>query len=223
MRLHLPLAGWRKILLGLMVLGVSAFAASPRAADNPKSTPSVSELVVIAHRAPTVSELDVVARAECLQPKAAPGSSVPQVVSTYPQPGEKVRPGLMILRVTFDQPMACSGFILFVGNRNPCSQVRDFFGSSATQGLRQLFLMSFDRRSIRVACFLEPGKRYAFQLSDPKLGIFGRAFESLKGRQLEDIHPVHFSTSDAAPIQTIPEALSADPETVLAEVYRPAK
>jgi hypothetical protein len=216
MPLQRPVAGWRKAPFGLMVLGGVAFAPWAEATDAPKPTPTVSELVVIAHRAPTVSELGVIARAECLQPKAVPGSSVPEVVSTYPRQGERVRPGLLILRVTFDQPMACSGFILFSGNRNPCSQVKHLPASSAAQDLEQLFLMSFDRKSIRVACFVEPGNNYTFQLFNP-------GFESLQDRWLEHAHPVDFTTSDASPIQTIPDALSADPETVLANVYRPAR
>ena len=46
---------------------------------------------------------------------------------------------------------------------------------------------------------------------------------SLHDRWLEHAVPVDFTTSDASPIQTIPDALSADPETVLADVYRPAR
>jgi hypothetical protein len=43
---------------------------------------------------------------------------------------------------------------------------------------------------------------------------------SLQGRAAA-AYRMTFTTSREPPIQTIPEALSADPETVLADVYRP--
>jgi hypothetical protein len=192
-------------------------AAGPAAAD-PKGDNTVSEIVVIANRPPSVDELTVVARAECLPPIPEKGSARPRVVSTYPRQNEEIRPGLAILRVTFDTPMACSGFFAMApGMKNPCSSVV------------QNFLMSYDHKTIRVPCVVRPGERYTLWLNAagtapaPIVGpVAGPAFTSLQG-QLLPSHHMTFAVSAAAPIETIPDALSADPDTVLADLYRPAQ
>ena len=185
------------------------------AVDDPQGANTVSELVVIANRPPTVEELTVVAQAKCLPPKLRLRSDRPKIVSTYPRQDEVVRPGLLILRITFDQPMACSGFFVSgPGRKNPCSSSE------------QHFLMSFDHKTVRVACFIEPDVRYTLHLNppvDPAEGTSYRPkFMSLDYQVLGTAH-MTFTASAAAPIDTIPDALSADPETVLADVYRPAR
>jgi hypothetical protein len=189
------------------------------AAPDPKGDNTVSEVVVIANRLPTVDELTVVARAECLPPKPEKGSAAPRIVSTYPRQYQEIRPGLVILRVTFDKPMACSGFFeMPVGMKNPCS------------GQQQQFLVSYDRKTIRAPCLVQAGQRYTLWLNgggslmSAPAGALGVAprFTSLEGQLLASFH-MTFTVSSAAPIQTIPDALSADPETVLADVYRPAR
>jgi hypothetical protein len=207
----------------VVLVGLS-YATSGSAGDDPKSGKTVSELVVIANRPPTVEELDVIAQAKCLPSKREPGSDRPEVVSTYPRQDETVRQGLLILRVTFDQPMTCSGFFLFQRKDDPCSDVNRTFAQA-----KQQFLMSFEHKTIRVACFVRPGERYTFWMnptlpskSDDPPGIPGPPFMSLRGRLLAS-HDVTFTTSSGAPVQTISDALSADPETVLADVYRPAR
>jgi hypothetical protein len=202
------------LLFGLGLIGGLAAGAPSRAADAPQEANTVSEVVVIANRPPTVEELAVVARAECLPPKPEKGSAPPKVVSSYPRQGQEIRPGLVILRVTFDKPMACSGFFAVLPSRekNPCSGAHQDFS-------RQNFLMSYDRKTIRVPCVVEAGKSYTLGLNEMNVSP---VFNSLQQRLLTP-YRMNFKTSSAAPIQTIPDALSADPETVLADVYRPAR
>jgi hypothetical protein len=200
----------RDALFRSMLIGGLAAAAAASAAEDPKGDNTVSELVVIANRPPTVEELMVVARAECLPPKAEKGAVRPKIVSTYPQQNQQVRPGLLILRVTFDQPMSCAGFFTTPPDtKNPCSADE------------QNFLMSLDHKTIRVACVVPPQERYTLWLNGGGIHALPR-FESLQAEPLGGYH-ITFSVSSAAPIQTIPDALSADPETVLADVYRPAR
>ncbi|THD63025.1 hypothetical protein [Phenylobacterium sp.] len=210
MRLKFETAGLRSALLGVVALG--GFVAAPwaQAAVDPQDGKAASGAAVIADRPATVDELEVVAHPPCLPPKVVEkGGGYPKVVSTYPRQDQAVRQGLLIMRVTFDRPMSCSGSFTAEG-QNPCP-------SEA-----QNFLMSLDRRTIRVACFVEPGKHFTFWLNpvtgqtSPPLPLF----MSLQGRAVA-AYRMTFTTSREPPIQTIPEALSADPETVLADVYRP--
>jgi hypothetical protein len=207
-----------RALTGAVVFGVALLGGlgpmAAYAAPGPNTDNTVSELVVIANRPPTVEELAVIARAECLPAKPEKGSTSPRIVSTYPRQDQEIRPGLVILRVTFDKPMACSGFFAVLPSRekNPCSGAHQDFS-------RQNFLMSYDRKTIRVPCVVEAGKSYTLGLNEMNVSP---VFNSLQQRLLAP-YRMNFRASSAAPIQTIPDALSADPETVLADVYRPAR
>jgi hypothetical protein len=205
----------RDALFRSILMGGLAAAATASAAQDPKADTTVSEVVVIANRPPTVEELTVVAQAKCLPAKARLRSDRPKIVSTYPQQDEVVRPGLLILRITFDQPMTCSGFFATApGRKNPCSSSE------------QHFLMSYDHKTVRVACVIEPGARYTLYLNGraetPDGPTFQPKFISLDYQVLDTAH-LTFSASAAAPIDTLVDALAADPETVLADVYRPAR
>ena len=161
--------------------------APSQAADDPKGTNTVSEVVVIANRLPTVEELTVIPRAECLAAKSELRSAPPKIVSTYPQEGELVRPGLLILRVTFDKPMTCSGFYgVSLGRRNPCYASQQHFLKTISE---QDFLMSFDHKTVRVACMVEPNTHYILQLnglvSTPEGTALPPQFVSLEGLPLD--------------------------------------
>ena len=114
----------------------------------PPKPPTVSELEVQASPKPkSVSELDVNAKIECVPPRFDSRATRPRVISTYPANGAVVRPGLLIMRVTFDQPMSCAGYFAAVGApQSPCDE----------SGAQQRALMSFDRRTIRTPCLVRP-------------------------------------------------------------------
>ena len=100
-----------------MGLAICAMALCGRGLAGPQSRPAgsddsktVSELVVTAFK--TVSELLVTAPIKCIRAPMAPSGkweSRPRVVSAFPGKGDVVRPGLLIVRVTFDQKMVCDG------------------------------------------------------------------------------------------------------------------
>jgi hypothetical protein len=122
-------------------------------------------------------------------------SKRPRVVATFPADGAVVRPGVIVVRVTFDQPMACDASFYGLSDLpNPCPGrwARDV-------------TLSQDRRSFRTVCEVKADTRYRLTL---------RSFRNSHGLAVPA--EVTFSTSGAAPIATIREALAEDvggPET----------
>jgi hypothetical protein len=185
---------------------VAASAAVAVAATEPAPethrTPTVSELVVTPEK--LLSELDVVAPKRCLPPKREPGAPTPKVVSTFPPQGGKVRPGLLIVRVTFDQPMSCSGFL-----------ARDAILPDPCPGGRQEIRQSYDRQTIWTVCLLQPRQQFGLWLN-PNRGDAGEPqntlFQSLSGRPVAPFRLV-FGTTDGPLIATAADAVAQDPET----------
>jgi hypothetical protein len=171
----------------------AAVPVRPGAGD----TPSVSELIVTASR--TVSELTVSARMKCLEPdRMGERAQRPKIVSSFPAKGSVVRPGLLVVRVTFNQPMACSGLLTAAPPlENPCPNTP------------QEMLLSFDRKTVRTVCLVAPDVEYGVWLSqDPT----GHSFMGLAGLPSESYH-LNFSTSDGPAVTSVCEAMSADEET----------
>jgi hypothetical protein len=121
--------------------------------------------------------------------KAGPVSGQPQVTSVFPAKGAVVRPGLVVVRVTFDRPMSCDAS--FGGSSdlpNPCP------------GRWREVTISADRRSFRTVCEVKADTRYRLPL---------RSFRSVHDA-LATAYDLTFSTSGTAPIATIREALAED-------------
>jgi hypothetical protein len=172
----------------------AAWAAPNSGADPPVT---VSELVVTATK--TVAELTVTAPTQCLGPDKMPTRMErPTVVSTFPKRGDVVRPGLLVVRVTFDRPMACDGsFTPDPPLPDPCP------------GADRTMLLSYDRRTVRTVCMVEPGAQYGLWVSrDPA----AQSFVGLAG--LPSLpYRLNFSTSSEAPIATVCDALEEDEVT----------
>ena len=192
------------VLVAISIAGACAAAAAERAKVPP--APTVSALVVTASK--TVSELTVTAKLRCLPPE--PGlarAERPRVVSSFPARGAEVRPGLLVVRVTFDQPMACAGaFDAAPPLPNPCP------------GAARQMLLSYDRRTVRTVCAVEPGVRYGLSLGqDPNaetfLGLAGLPAAPSK---------ILFTTTTGPAVSEVCEALAQDPQTV-AELRRRGK
>jgi hypothetical protein len=180
--------------IGWLVLGsVTALSLPAVAAPAPQPN-TVSELVVPAMK--MVEELTITAKLKCLQPDRTPERAErPRVVSTFPARGAVVRPGIVAVRVTFDQPMACSGLFTAASPLpNPCP------------GPPRDMLLSFDRRTVRTLCVVEPDAQYGFWVSqDPTANSFmGMAGLPSTGYRLS------FTTSAEAPITTVCDALVED-------------
>ena len=189
---------WTKVLGGA-ALAAGMFAGPTLAADPPKPAPpgaTVSELEVVATK--MVSELTVTAKIKCLPPQGGLRRERPKVVDVFPARGAAVRPGLLVVRVTFDQPMACEGaFDAVPSLPNPCpGAVRDM-------------LLSYDRKTVRTVCLVEPGKHYGYSLGeDPN----AKTFIGLAGLPTESAR-VAFSTTEGPLVTDVCQALAQDPVT----------
>ncbi|HLZ76256.1 hypothetical protein [Phenylobacterium sp.] len=177
------------LLVALAILALGAAAqAQPKPA--PAAAPSDPAAAVS-----ETEELTVTAQATCLEPKPDNFSPRPKVLSTFPANGAVVRPGVLVLRITFDQPMSCKGFFTGIPKlRNPCPLEH------------QHWLLSFDRRTIRTTCRAEGVASYGVGVSDNP----DATFLSLAGRPLEP-YEFRFTTSAAPDVLTPSESLGEDP------------
>lgn len=177
-------------------LGVAILATPGLAAVAPPAPAAAMQA-----EATTVEELSVQPTAACLQPRSEPEARPPRIVTTFPARGAVVRPGVLILRVTFDQPMSCKGFFASAPEiKNPCP------------GDRQYWVLSFDRRTIRTACRTEPGRHYGVRVSDNSLAADSKTtFISLSGKRPTP-YVLTFDTSLDTPVGTASESLGEDLE-----------
>jgi hypothetical protein len=188
--------------LGIVVAGfLSARPDSTAAAPTQGGSegPTVSEVIVTASK--TVAELTVTAKVRCVGPdRSAQRGERPKVVSTFPSKGSVVRSGLLVVRVTFDQPMACDGS--FTGApplQNPCP------------GVSREMLLSYDRRTVRTVCIVEPNAQYGLWVSqDPT----SRSFLGLAGLPSE-AYRLTFSTSAEPAVTTVCDAMVQDDVTAM--------
>jgi hypothetical protein len=124
-----------------------------------------------------------------------PQSPHPRVVSSYPAPGATVRPGILVVSVTFDLPMTCNGqFAADPPLLDPCP------------GGDRVMTMSPDRRTIRTTCQVAKNRRYGLWLNR-------RApydFIGLSGWPAEP-YELTFITSDGPRVKTLAEAMSLNP------------
>jgi hypothetical protein len=146
----------------------------------------------------------------CLQPRDPPDEEIPapKLVSTFPAQGQTVQPGLLELRFTFDLPMACTGGVLVRGTKiDPCTE-HSPTGAPVAQHWRH----GWDRRSLRLLCRVEPGKKYVITLNKTVLSatVTWPDFKSLGGSKAGP-YELTFATSDAAPIQKQEDADVEDP------------
>ena len=151
------------------------------------------------HRPPRLAELIVREPSRCLPARSPPDKDVPaaKVVDSFPKDGAVVRPGIIVIRVTFDLPMTCAGALLRVpGLENPC------------EDLDQPTVLSFDRRTIRVGCVLHPNTRYGVSVN-----VFNQLrFVGLAGWPAR-AHELRFQTSGEPLVKTTLESLAQDPQS----------
>jgi hypothetical protein len=81
-------------------------------------------------------------------------AGAPKVVRTMPAPGTMVRPGAMVLSVTFDRPMACNANLKSSHFPLPCPD-----GEGAV-------IISADRRTLTTVCVVEAGSSYSMPIVD---------------------------------------------------------
>jgi hypothetical protein len=123
----------------------------------------------------------------CVDGKPRPGPA-PRVLRVMPAPGSVVRPGSMVLSVTFDQPMACKANTAASPFPIPCP------------GAGDAVLVSPDRRTLTTVCVVEAGASYSMPLVD---------FVGDGGAKSER-YDLAFTTSTAAPVKDARQALALE-------------
>ena len=154
-----------------------------------------------------VSSLSVSPPARCLPPRRPPDATIPPpaLVSSFPAPGAVVRPGLLVVRLTFSVAMSCDGiFQPVAGLPKPCG------------GTLQKIVVSFDRLTIRMACIVAPSVHYGLRFNYPPTAGDDAAasgastwFASLAG-QPADATLLTFSTLAGPEVTTLEEAEAED-------------
>jgi hypothetical protein len=146
-----------------------------------------------------IEELVVQGKPECLSPKADASAPQPRVVSTYPANGDAVRPGVLVLRVTFDQRMTCAGAFGDVpGLKHPCP------------GSRQETVLSFDRKTVRMICRVAPFASYGVRIGRPP----DRLFRSLAAQPASP-YVLTFRAIAAPAVGSVSESLEEDAAAAL--------
>jgi hypothetical protein len=123
----------------------------------------------------------------CVDGKLRDGPA-PKVVRIMPAPGSVVRPGPMVLSVTFDRPMACAAVRKASPFPIPCP------------GEGDAVLFSPDRRTLTTVCVVEAGASYSMPLVD---------FVGDGGAKSER-YDLAFTTSTSAPVRDARQALALE-------------
>ncbi len=196
-------------IASMIVLAALIAAPTAWADDDPATV--VSELTRTAKpKATPLAGIVVTLPKKCLPARSPPSKDVPapKLLSTYPAKDEVVRPGVLVVRLTFDLPMACRGALSFAPDNplRPGVQV-----NPCTTGEAQTMTLSYDRLNLRILCAVEPFTRYVLyinrQSSDDFLGLSGLKAEG---------YTLTFRTSGGPGVSTVREAVNQDPRFSLA-------
>jgi hypothetical protein len=123
----------------------------------------------------------------CVDGKPRDGPA-PRVVRVMPAPGSVVRPGPMVLSVTFDRPMACKANAAASPFPIPCP------------GDGRAVVLSPDRRTLTTVCVVEAGASYSM----PRVDFVG------DGGTRSERYDLAFTTSTQAPVRDVRQALSLE-------------
>lgn len=189
-------------LICAVASGAALIGGAPALADPPNY---ISDVTVLGHKPHMVSGVTVRAGSKCFKARRPAETDIPppKLVSSYPARGAEVRPGILVLRLTFDLPMTCEGLL---DNHaplvNPCP-------APLHEPLR-----SFDRRTFLTVCKIDKSTHYGLWLNRDDQ----RRFTSLAGRSAA-ANELVFDTSAGPEITSIDEALAQD--KWLREAMRP--
>ena len=166
------------LMLSLTAGPVLAQSAQGKAAKPPGETPNAVSSVTI-----------------------MPPTQKPKVVATWPAADQAVAPGVLVLKVTFDQPMTPRDFAYGLGA-----------GADALQCLKTPRLLN-DTKTFVLLCTTLPGKTYAITLN----GVAGGAsqnsvaqagFSNLAENRAEP-SALTFTTQTGEPVTKLRDAIKA--------------
>jgi len=116
-------------------------------------------------------------------------AAAPKVVKAMPAPGSVVRPGAMVLSITFDQPMACKANTAD-GSPFPVP----------CPGDKAAVVVAPDQRTLTTVCQVEAGASYSMPID---------GFVSAKGAKSQR-YDLEFTTSTAEPVSSARQALAQE-------------
>ena len=121
-----------------------------------------------------------------------PPTQKPKVVATWPASGETITPGVLVLKVVFDQQMTPRDFAYGLGAEG-----------DKLRCLKTPRLLN-DNKTFVLLCTTLPGKTYAIALNPDAPG--GPAFSNLAENRAEP-STLSFTTGTGAPITTLRDAI----------------
>ena len=123
-----------------------------------------------------------------------PRTEKPKVTATWPAAGQEIAPGVLVLKVTFDQQMTPRDFSYGPGA-----------GGETPECLKTPRLLN-DNKTFVLLCRTLPGKTYAVSLNKAGTGTSG--FANLAENRAEPSE-LSFSTSTADPVSNLKSAIAA--------------
>lgn len=155
----------------------------------------------VAQRAPEASN-------EVSPVTVTPRTEPPRLASTYPAAGQAVAPGVLVIKMAFDQPMSPTGFNFAPGT-----------GGEAPECLPTPRLLD-DRKSFVLLCRVRPGKAYALALNAAPAGGFANLADHRASAA-----DLSFTVAAGEPITTLRRAMTAaglrDVDAPIEEAPRP--
>jgi hypothetical protein len=125
-----------------------------------------------------------------------PPTQKPRVTATWPAAGQAVAPGVLVLKVTFDQQMTPRDFAYGLGA-----------GADALQCLKTPRLLN-DAKTFVLLCTTLPGKTYTLNLNNDPGGLAPAGFSNLAENRAEPSQ-LTFSTLTGDPVTRLRDAVKA--------------
>ena len=124
-----------------------------------------------------------------------PPTAMPKVVSTWPAAGQEIAPGVLVLKVVFDQQMTPRDFAYGLGA-----------GADALNCLKTPRLLN-DNKTFVLLCTTLPGKTYAISLNKAPTAT-PNGFSNLAENRAEPSQ-LSFATGTGEPVTKLRDAIRA--------------
>ncbi|MBO9561063.1 MAG: hypothetical protein J7515_21070 [Caulobacter sp.] len=124
-----------------------------------------------------------------------PPTDKPKVASTWPENGQTVAPGVLVLKVAFDQQMTPRDFAYGLG------------GGDKLECLKTPRLLN-DAKTFVLLCTTQPGKTYAVTLNPAAAATGGPAFSNLAENRAQP-DTLTFTTGSGDPVTNLRDAMKA--------------
>jgi hypothetical protein len=126
-----------------------------------------------------------------------PPTNPPKVASSYPAEGQSIAPGVLILKVTFDQKMTAKGW------NYAAAPASESGGADKPDCVATPRLLKDDKTFV-LLCRVTSGKTYKVALNAQRLGGFANQAENPA-----ETHVLSFQVVKGDPVTTVPRAMAA--------------